>query len=462
MTPNELASILSKGETPTVEFLSTADIQLVAKTVCAFLNNNGGRLFLGVNDKGRSVGIPNAMEVLPSLRSQLSSTISPKSAWTIDPVSSPDGDLLLVEVPAGQDKPYVAMGAIYLRRGEHTVAANRDDISALIQKRTESSHRWERQPALGADRFDLDEALIRETMSKAINSQRWKGAEDDIDRFLNDHGLTEDGKITNACLLLYGNTPTRVLPQARVRLLVLPGGKTADHYAVDRLFDACLIRNAKEIPEALNLYIGGVESRFRPEDWVRSDKPLYPSSALREGVMNAMIHRDYTSNAGITVSIDPDSLKISNPGSLPDQLKPADLKRDHLSIPRNPDVAHVCFLHGLIEKVGRGTQRILADCKASELPPPKWQTSKHETTLTLLTRGVSDVSSLEELNGRQQKILTLLRERGQATSSEVAAALGAAVTDRTIRTDLQTLQDRGLLRRKGKGRATVLLPAKNP
>jgi len=461
MTHNELVSILAKGETATVEFSSIANIESAAKSVCAFLNTSGGRLFLGVDDKGRILGIQNAMELVPSLHSELSSRISPRSAWTIDPISSPSGDVLLVEVPSGQDKPYVAMGAIYLRRRKHTVAANRDEISDLIQKRTESSHRWERQLALGADRLDLDDELVRETMAKATEAQRWKGIRDDIDGFLNDLGLAEEGKITNACLLLYGNTPSRVLPQARVRLLVLPGGKTADRYAVDRLFEASLLRIAKELPEALNLYIGGVESRFTAQDWVRSDKPLYPAAALREGLMNALIHRDYDSNAAITISIDPVSLKISNPGSLPDQLKPADLKRDHLSIPRNPDVAHVCFLHGLIEKIGRGTQRILTDCQELDLPQPKWQTSKHETNLTFFTRRGPDARSSEELNDRQKKILALLEQRGQLSSTEIVAALGAGVTDRTIRTDLQTLQDQGLLRRKGKGRATVLLPVKN-
>jgi ATP-dependent DNA helicase RecG len=460
MNPKELPSILSKGETPSVEFSLTADADAVAKTVCAFLNGAGGRLFLGVDDNGRIVGIPNGTEMAAALPSDLSSRISPKSVWTIDSVSTEDRDVLVVEVPAGQDKPYVAMGAIYQRRHGHTMAANRNEITALIRKRTESSHRWERQPALGADRLDLDDELVRQTIQRARESQRWNGTESDVDGFLNDLGLTQDGKVTNACFLLYGKTPTRILPQARVRVLVLPGGKTANHYSVDRLFESCLLRTAKELPEGLNLYIGGVESRFSADTWVRSDKSLYPASALREGVMNALIHRDYSSNAAITISIDRVSLKISNPGSLPDELRPSDLKKDHPSVPRNPDIAHVCFLHGLIEKVGRGTQRILMDCKEARLPAPKWHTTGLETTLTLFSPDEEPSRSTEELNQRQQRILNLLQERGQLTSAEVATAIGAGVTERTIRTDLQTLHDRGLLKRKGKGRATVLMVAK--
>jgi ATP-dependent DNA helicase RecG len=193
---------------------------------------------------------------------------------------------------------------------------------------------------------------------------------------------------------------------------------------------------------------------------MRSDKSLYPPSALREGVMNALIHRDYSSNAAITISIDRGSLKISNPGSLPDALKVSDLRRDHPSVPRNPDIAHVCFLHGLIEKVGRGTQRIVMDCQEAKLPAPKWHTTAFETTLTLFSPNGESSRSTEELNDRQQRILSLLQQRGQLTSTEVATAIGAGVTERTIRNDLQTLHDQGLLRRKGKGRATVLVAVK--
>ena len=460
MNLKELQSILSKGETPTVEFSLTVDADSIAKTVCAFLNGVGGRLFLGVDDKGQIVGIPNATGMATALPADLSSTISPQSVWTIDQISAEDHDLLVLEVPAGQDKPYVVKGAIYLRRRAQTVAANRNEITALIRRRTESSHRWERQPALGADRLDLDDELVRQTMQRARESQRWNGTENDVDGFLNDLGLTQDGKVTNACFLLYGKNPTRILPQARVRVLVIPGGKTADHYSVDRVFESCLLRTAKELPEGLNLYIGGVASRFSADNWVRSDKSLYPASALREGVMNALIHRDYSSNAAITISIDRGSLKISNPGSLPDALKVSDLKRDHPSLPRNPDIAHVCFLHGLIEKVGRGTQRIVMDCKEAKLPAPKWHTTEFETTLSLFSPDGESSRSTEELNERQQRILSLLQERGRLTSTEVATAIGAGVTERTIRTDLQTLHDRGLLTRKGKGRATVLMVAK--
>jgi ATP-dependent DNA helicase RecG len=358
-----------------------------------------------------------------------------------------------VEVPEGQDKPYVAGGAIFFRRGASDVPAKRDEIGRLIESRVEASQRWERQLAVGADPKDLNDRVVLETMRLAIKAQRWHGTADDINGFLHSMGLTARGGITNAAVLLYGKTPSRMLPQARVRLLVLPAGKTGDRYLVDKLFEKCLLLTAKELQEALTVQVGGVASQFSL-NWQRTDRPIYPVMALREGVMNALVHRDYTLGGSVTISVQPESLQISNPGGLPAELTPADLKQNHPSLPRNPDVAHVCFLHGLIEKIGRGTQRILEECQRAQLREPKWQSSSLETTLTLfspLTRVRSDV---DELNERQRRILAALRVRGQLRPTDVAKLVGKGVTGRTLRSDLQGLLQRGQLLRRGRGRST--------
>jgi ATP-dependent DNA helicase RecG len=357
------------------------------------------------------------------------------------------------------DKPYVAGGAIYFRRGEQIVPANRDEISALIQKRSEASQRWERQLVMGAERADLDEKLMGDTARMAVESERWQGSPDDIDGFLHALGLATHGGVTNAALLLFGKQPTRLLPQARVRLLGMPEGKTGNRYSVDKIFDGCILRVAEQIPAALATHAGGIESRFSAENWRREDRPLYPMTALREGVMNALVHRDYSLSGSITISILPDSLLISNPGGLPAELTPSDLKKDHLSVPRNPDIAHVCFLHRLIEKVGRGTQRIVEDCRKARLRDPRWQSSGLETTLTFFApTAASTRSRMEELSERQQQILDVLREKKHLRSGELAKLLGSGVTDRTVRNDLQTLVDAGLVVRRGRGRSTWYVP----
>lgn len=453
MNLKDFQKLISKGESEHVEFQAeNISPDFIAKVVCAFLNRSGGRIFLGVDGHGELVGVADAVSIIHGIKSQLPKLISPLALWTVELLRINDRNIVIVEVPEGMDKPYVLGGAIYFRRGAEIVSATCDEISLLILNRAETSQRWERQIAMGAELEDLDEKLIRETAGMAVAAERWQGDSDDVESFLHSLGLTVNGGITNAALLLFGKQPSRLLPQARVRLLVMPAGKTGNLYSVDKTFDASLLSVAGQIPAALPAHVGGVVSRFTEENWQRDDRPLYPMAALREGVMNSLVHRDYSISGSITILILPDSLQILNPGGLPDGLTPADLKRDHPSLPRNPDIAHVFFLYGLIEKIGRGTQRIVEDCRKARLRDPKWQSSSLETKLTFFTSSTG--SRAEVLNERQEKILALLREKKQLRAGDLAVVLGSEVTDRTVRSDLQSLMDGGWLVRRGRGRST--------
>jgi predicted HTH transcriptional regulator len=101
--------------------------------------------------------------------------------------------------------------------------------------------------------------------------------------------------------------------------------------------------------------------------------------------MNAIVHRDYTLNSNVQIMLKSGSIEIMSPGNLPFELEVADLSRNHLSLPRNPDISHVCFLAGLIEKVGRGTEVIVKSCMEAGLPRPRWVTTHMSTTLTLFS-----------------------------------------------------------------------------
>lgn len=454
MNTTDIEKLAKQGESEKLEFkLGSVPASTVAKVVCSFLNTHGGRLLLGVNDRGELVGVKTPRDTAANLEIEVRRLISPTALWDVQLINiGDDRDIVLFDVPEGPDKPYVVEGAIYTRKGERTDAATRDQITELIRRRTLSSERWERQVALGAGRDDLRDDLINETLNKAVAAQRWHGSPEDMDAFLLSLGLVVNGGVTNAALLLFGKEPTRFLPQARVRLLVSPEGKTGDVYSVDRTFESCLLEASRQLQDALGAYTAGVESRFA-DAWQRTDRILYPISAIREGVMNALVHRDYSLTGSIMISVKPDSLEISNPGALPNELTPADLKKDHLSLPRNPDIAHVCFLYGLIEKVGRGTQRIVEACRQARLRDPRWQSSRLSTSLTLFGRSVAPSTS-NQLGERQELILRTVREHGSMKTPDLVKAVGVGISDRTIRADLEQLVKLGLLVRRGRGRST--------
>lgn len=454
-----IKKLIAEGENEHVEFKGgLTPPEMIANVVCAFLNTSGGRILIGIGDKGRITGVTDAGSLENQINNQLPELISPPAMWTVERISVDNRNVIVVDVPEGSDKPYLVKGAIYFRRADRTIHATRNEISALIQKRAESSQRWERQIAMGADLEDLETGLIRGTAVLAMEVKRWQGSPNDTEGFLHSHGLLLNGGVTNACLLLFGNKPSRLIPQARVRLLVMPEGKTGDTISVDRTFDMNLIRTIEEIESAFSAYVGGVSSTFSETSWQRTDRSLYPMSALREGVLNSVVHRDYSLNGTIIISITPDSLQIANPGGLPSGMTTADLKRDHLSMPRNPDIAHIFYLRGMIDKIGRGTQRILDDCRKAHLRDPKWQASTLETKLIFYSSATS--SQPDQLNERQDKILNLLAEKKQLRAGDITKLVGGKITERTIRNDLQALVDGGWIVRKGRGRSTSYIEGK--
>src|SRR5271170_5798823 len=189
MNAQDLENIIAHGEGKHVEFMTEATSERVARIVCAFLNSDGGRLLVGVDDQGRVVGIAGADEKAKHLEKELLGLISPQAVWTVQHHRAEDRSVLVVDVPEGQDKPYVANGAIYFRRRGKVVPATRDEISSLIRNRTHTSQRWERQLAVSTDREDLDDELVLQTIRRARESERWPGAQNAIDGFLNEFGL---------------------------------------------------------------------------------------------------------------------------------------------------------------------------------------------------------------------------------------------------------------------------------
>jgi len=263
--------------------------------------------------------------------------------------------------------------------------------------------------------------------------------------------LAGAGYILNSAVLLFGEEPQQRLPQTRVRAVVFEKDKTGDF--IDRRdFEGNLIALLDAVETFVKTHVP-VAAKFIPGQMRREDKPAYPFSALREGVLNALMHRDYAAfTGGVAISIYPDRLEIWNSGRLPAGLTVADLKRNHPSLPPNPDVAQVVYLRELIEKVGRGTESIVSECQAAGLPSPTWKESPVGITLTFFS---GKIGKRFALNHRQLELLARLIPGGQIHPADYRVGLAAKVTGRQARLDLLQLTQAGFLKREGRGRSTV-------
>lgn len=459
-----IKSLIKEGESDQLEFKEIVRKDEIARILCSFLNGNGGRVLVGVKDNGETVGIEDAEKYRVELEDYLVNAIVPTAPITVSVENTDDKEILLLKVWSGSKQPYLFDGAIYYRKGSQTMKASSSEISKLIHNRQDSELHWERQAALGVDLEDLDLNLIHKTIkeisSKSVNNE----FSDDPIQFLTYYGLYHSGDLTNAAVVLFAKTPSRFLPQCRIRIVVMPEGKTGSSYTNSILLEDNLFKNFQKVQDFFQNNVE-LQSQFSKTEWLRKDIRKYPLEALDEGVLNAIIHRDYSSVSGsVLISIYPDKLEITNYGTLPPGWKTSDLKKNHLSLPRNPDIAHICFLKGWIEKLGRGTLLIVDACEQQGLKKPEWTVSGGSTTLTFFASSnkLKREIYIDDLNSRQRHILEMLSEKTQLTSGEILIELQGTVSDRMIRNDLGLLELGGWLIKKGKGRNTIYERTEQP
>lgn len=441
-------------ESETVEFKQgSAKPEQIAKIICAFLNSIGGTVYIGIADRGDVVGVKEPLKLASDLRHELQDRVSPKALWSVSVEEAQGKSVVTVEVPAGQERPYVCNGSIYVRRGTREVAADGATIHKLVEDRHRTPFRWERQPAAGFDIHDLDDQEIKRTISEIRERGRFNIPEtSDMSDILYELGLMQSGVLTNACAFLFGRNPSRNLPQTRVRASVFSTDKGGD-FIDDHVFEGHAFAMLDQLFEFVQRNVRTV-AEFEPGEIRRTDRPEYPFMALREGLMNALAHRDYSSfDGGMSVGIYPERIEIWNSGTLPDGLTVGALKRPHPSLPPNPDIAHVFYLRGLIERIGRGTIKIVEDCKAAKLPTPSWKAKKSGVTLTIFGR--QSAAAAAKLNRRQRELLSRLELGEQVVPGDYYQQMEGVVSQRQAQRDLSGLESGGWLHQEGDGPATV-------
>jgi len=389
-----IKDLIKQGEGEQLEFKESVLKEDIAKVLCSFLNGKGGRVLVGVNNNNEPAHISNAEKAVQQLKVYLLSAIVPDAPFTISIEKIEGNDLIILKVYGGSKQPYLFDGSIYYRVANKTVKATSQQISELIHGRQKSELHWERQPCLGVDLTDLDQKLILSVIKESRDNHRGNFEGNNVIDFLSHYGLFQNGSFTNACVVLFAKTPAKFLPQIRVQLTEYAEGKTDNALLRNEVFEG----NLFSIHDKLERYIEnlGIRSVFDKNQWKRIDFK-FPPKALQEGVINALMHRDYSKHSSsVAISIYPDRIVISNSGNLPNGWKDSDMKKDHRSVPHNPDIAHIVFLRGLIDKLGKGTIKLLDDCKKEGLKVPVWVNNTDGVTLTF--NGPKALATKKETN----------------------------------------------------------------
>ncbi len=370
-TRNELLEILESGENSGVEFkrddLSTQDL---AKELVAFSNLEGGIVLLGVEDDGSVTGLvrDNLEEwVMNVCRDKVRPAIVP--FFEIVPNAKDNNDVAIIRVTRGYDVHALwhhGNSRYLMRVGSQSREASQEELARLFQ-RVRGSVRAELRPVSGATHVDLDRRRLRNYFSEIRQQDVPADEEEDAWQSLlfNTEIITEEG-VSVGGMLLFGKTPNRFLPHAGIDAVAYPGTER-DYDARERTAlrgpMAPLLDDAGDIVEN-----GLVEQAL---DFVRRNTPVvvkalggrclehpaYPHDALREGIVNALIHRDYLlTGTDVELAVYSNRLEIVSPGRLPNGITP-DRMRSGTRAARNQFLQDMMRDYRYLEHMGMGIPR---------------------------------------------------------------------------------------------------------
>lgn len=415
------------------------------KILCAFANTDGGVLYLGISDDGKSVGLQNPEVLLEILPNKIRNNLNIIPSVKIENIEGKD--IIKIKV-SPSEVPISYNGKFYIRAGSTTQEVSGMELAKIIMKKQKLS--WDSLLSeAGIDEIDEETILKFKNMAKerlAISQG------DSIEKILENLELVKDGKLTNAGLLLFGKEPQKYFLNSISRV----GRFKTPTEIVDTIeIRGNLFVQVEKLIEAIKKHIN---VRFEIKGIERKDIWDYPIPAIREACINALIHRDYMDTADIQIKIYDDHIWFWNPGKLPEGLTIEMLKGEHYSKPRNKLIAMAFYYAGLIERWGTGTKRMVELCREQGLPEPEFK-EFGDGFLVIFYKGIYNEDYLKKigLNERQIKAVLYVKERGKISLREYKSIIGE-LSSKTLYRDLQELTKKKILKSLGdkKGRVYVL------
>jgi len=419
------------------------------KWVCGFANTSGGTLYVGVHDDGTVAGIDNHNELLVQLPNKLRDILGVFAEVNLQ--SKRSKFFIEIIVPR-YDVPISVRGKYYIRTGSTLQELKGIALNEFILRRTGKT--WDDIPEQRASLKDIDSATVEQFIKDARIVKRIN-VEDDISipDLLEKLRLLEDGHLKRAAIVLFGKDPGRFYPNMAVKIGKF--GESDADLKFHEVIESNLIQLKEQIGEILN-----AKFFINPIDFAgmqRIEKDEYPVAAVREMILNALVHRNYL-GAPTQIRMYDNSFSIWNDGGLPEGISEEDLWKVHRSKPRNPLIAATCFKAGYIDAWGRGTIRIIEACVEAGLPEP---TLKEEQggflSKIYKDRFTEDHLKKKGLSDRQIAAVEYVKKYGKITNKEYQDILRVSrITATRDLTDLVTKMVLQSSEAKGAGSYYVL------
>lgn len=393
VTKEELLRLMKDLESDRVErTTSTNNTDKFSQAVCAFSNDFPqnklpGYLLIGVNDKGTLEGLKVTDELLLNLGNLRSAgNILPIPALSITKHEFPEGDVAVVEVYPSDLPPVRYKGHIWIRVGPRKAVASESEERMLSERRISYARTFDSSPCRDSERKDLALGIFdsyrREALAADVIEANHRSIEDQLSslRFFDPHCHCP----TYAGILLFGKNPRYFLSGSYVQYLRIDGVLLTDPLLDQAEISGDLLSVLRELDTRTKT---GITTKLEVISPLKEKAvPDYPEGAIREILMNAVMHRDYQSNTPIRFYWFKDRIEIHSPGGLYGDVTPENYTKRNSY--RNPVMAEAMKSLGYVNRYGYGiqrTQKLLGD---NENPPAEFEFDTGSVLVTIRRREI--------------------------------------------------------------------------
>lgn len=412
------------------------------KWICGFANAQGGKIFIGIDDEGNVSGLSDYKKLMEDIPNKVVNHLG----LVVDANLRIKAKKHYIEIVVNpSDVPISYHGNYHYRSGSTKQELKGPALHQFLLKKLGKS--WDDIPIKTATLNDLDDNTINKflflaTENKRLSTDAIQGTHDDL--FSGLHLVNDEKNFKNAALLLFGIDPLKHFSHAYLKIGRFGASDS------DLKFQDVIEGNVLDMPDKV---MDILRSKYltSPVKFVglqRVEKLEYPEEALREALVNAIAHKDYTGTT-IQIKVYDEKLIIWNPGTLPDHLNIEQLKKRHSSHPRNRNIADVFFKAGYIEAWGSGISRMFEACRNAGLPEPELKEVEGGIEVTFLKDiFTEEFLSKQDLNPRQIRAVLYVKEHGSITNAKYQEI--NKVSKPTATRDLQELNRKEILENRGK------------
>lgn len=417
------------------------------KWICGFANAQGGTLFIGIDDKGNTKHLDNAKKLLEDLPNQVRDLLG--LMVDVNLFTTNEGDFLKIVIEP-YPFPISLRGRYYYRSGSTLQELKGAALAKFLLQR--QGKKWDSVPVphvfasdLKNDTFDFFRK--KATKSKRLEPEDLDGSNQELLDCLQ-LNLEDEKMLKRAAILLFHPKPEKYVTGAFIKIGYFEN--EADLMYQDEAHGNLFEQIEKTMDLLFSKYIKALISY---DGFSRVETYEYPKEAIREALLNAVAHKDYSGGAPIQIKVFKDRIMIWNNGQLPDNWTVSNLLKKHASKPYNPDIANTLFRSGYIESWGRGIEKMMNYCLEAKIPVPNYSFEGSDFLVEFRKDIYHEEYLLDlGLNERQIKALLFFKSLKVITNSEYQAKF--EISERTARYDLANLVERKLLSKSGDKKST--------